>query len=416
VNPSSVPLALLGLQALGTTLLALVNLGLWRNERRQYFLGWAGAWGFYSIRLGCISAYLVFRTTPWLVAHQLATGATALLLFSAALQFDQGALSRRQKAWLAIAAVVWLVGSFLGVSNFAVGGLTAAIALSAVTLLTGWVFWRHRGRVPSASATVLAATFALWGLHHLDYPLLRPLGSGVIYGAFADLTLIGVTAVATLFLVLGERSEALARRTTQLEQLTRLLLRTQEEERRRIARELHDEAGQILSAAKITLDLEGRREEARLVERALGQIRNLSHLLRPSELDELGLLPALRNMVEDFERRSRVRARVRLPENLGPCPGDVEVTVYRVVQEALTNVARHASAGEVEVRLRSENGRLRLTVTDDGAGSGTPPTPHLGLLGIRERIAALAGTLEIVTAERAGFQLEAVIPLEEHPV
>ncbi len=402
---------LLALQALGTILLAVVNLVLWYNERRRYYLTWTAAWMLYSVRLACISVFLELRSTPWLFAHQLATGATALLLLVAALQFDQGAVSRRQGLGLAAVAVLWLAGSLVGVGNFALGGLTAAIALSAVTMLTGWVFWRHRRRSPSVSSAVLAATFVLWGLHHLDYPLLRPLGSGLVYGVFADMTLIAVTAAATLFLVLGERREALARRTAQLEQLTRLLLRTQEEERGRIARELHDEAGQILSAAKIALDLEGQAESAGLVERALHQIRQLSHRLRPSELDDLGLLPALRNLVEDFSRRARIRAHLRLPEQLAACPGQVEVAVYRVVQEALTNVARHAGAREVEVSLHPENGRLRLTIRDDGAGASAPPTPHLGLLGIRERISALAGTLEIVTDDRSGFRLDAVIPL-----
>lgn len=411
--PSSFQLALLGLQALGTTLLALVNLGLWRNERRPYFLTWALAWSLYSIRLGCITAYLVVRTTPWLVAHQLATGATALLLFVAALQFAQGTLSRFQRSGIMVAGALWAAGSLVGVRDFAVGGLISAAALSGVTLLTGYVFWRHRQKTRSISATVLAATFTLWGMHHLDYPLLRPLGAGVAYGVFADLLLIAVTAAATLFLVLGERQEALELRSAQLEQLTRVLLQTQEEERRRVARELHDEAGQILSAAKIALDLEGREEAARLVECALNQIRNLSHLLRPAELDDLGLLPALRNLAEDFEQRSRIHTRLLLPESLAPCAGDVEVTLYRVLQEALTNVARHAGAGEVEVCLRAENGRLRLTITDDGAGSKSTPTPHLGLLGIRERVSALAGTLEITTADGSGFRLDAAIPVRE---
>lgn len=415
MSSASFQLSLLGLQALGTTLLALVNLGLWSNERRPYFLTWAAAWILYSVRLGCITAYLVQRATPWLLAHQLATGATALLLFIAALQFAQGKVSRPQRTGILVAGGLWVAVSFLGVRNFAAGGLISAAALSGVTLLTGYVFWRHRQRTGSVSATVLAASFVLWGLHHLDYPLLRRFGTGLLYGVFADLLLIAVTAAATLFLVLGERREALARRTAQLEQLTRVLLQTQEDERRRIARELHDEAGQLLSAAKISLDLEGRGEAAQLVERALNQIRNLSHLLRPSELDDLGLLPALRNLVADFERRSRIRTRLELPDSLdgSRLTGEVEVTLYRVVQEALTNVARHAGAREVVVSLQSKPGRLRLSVRDDGTGSSSPPTPHLGLLGIQERIAALDGTLEISTGVRAGFRLNVAIPVPE---
>jgi signal transduction histidine kinase len=87
------------------------------------------------------------------------------------------------------------------------------------------------------------------------------------------------------------------------------------------------------------------------------------------------------------------------------------VALYRVVQEALTNVARHAGARSVEVSLRADDGVVRLSVADDGAGAPGEPTPHLGLLGIRERVAALAGTLEITTARGAGFRLDARIPL-----
>lgn len=92
------------------------------------------------------------------------------------------------------------------------GGLASAIALSVVTLWTGYVFWKHRRRTRSTSATVLAATFVLWGLHHLDYPLLRPMGSGVVYGALADVLFIILAATATLPLRLRARDRPLQQR------------------------------------------------------------------------------------------------------------------------------------------------------------------------------------------------------------
>src|SRR6185436_13112823 len=119
-----------------------------------------------------------------------------------------------------------------------------------------------------------------------------------------------------LYLVLGREQRMLESRNQQLEQLTRLLLTAQEEERRRIARELHDEAGQILTAVKIDLDLAGRKESADLVGHAIKQMRNLSDLLRPQVLD-LGLLPAIRSLAEDFTARGHVRANLSLPESLG---------------------------------------------------------------------------------------------------
>ncbi len=413
VDRQTVELTSLGFQALVTTLLALVNLGLWRHEHRPYFLTWAGAWALYAARLGCISAFVITRQEWWLFAHQIATGWTALLLLWAALQFSEGRGFRWPYLGLPVAVVLWSAVTIYGLHSYSLGGLSSAVALSAVTLWTGYVFWRHRRRTRSVSAAVLAWTFALWGLHHLDYPLLRPLGSGVLYGVFADVLFIVVAAAGMLFLVLSEGRDALQVRSGQLEQLTRLLLRAQENERRRVARELHDEAGQILTAAKIELDLDGRDQAAALVGRALAQIRNLSNLLRPTELDSLGLLPALRSLVDDFGRRSQISARLEGPDSLPRCSADLEVALYRVVQEALTNVARHAAAVSVRVVLRPEAGLIRVTVEDDGVGAPHQPVPNLGLLGIRERVSALGGTLLITTAPGTGFRLDATMPSGE---
>jgi signal transduction histidine kinase len=216
--------------------------------------------------------------------------------------------------------------------------------------------------------------------------------------------------VGTLFLVLSDGRRALEERSVQLEQLTRQLLGAQEDERRRIARELHDQAGQSLTAVKIELDLEGRREASEMVGRALAQVRDLSNLLRPAVLDDLGLLPALRGLIDDFARRTRVEAALEIREPLGPFTPDLQVVLYRVVQEALTNVARHAAAERVRVRLRAENGQVHLAVEDDGRGVAGEPVPHLGLLGMRERVTAVGGVLEIGSAPGAGFRLEATIP------
>ena len=174
-----------------------------------------------------------------------------------------------------------------------------------------------------------------------------------------------------LFLVLGDESRKLASRTAQLEQLTRLLLRAQEDERRRIARELHDEAGQVLTAVKIELDLDGRREAGALVGRALAQVRDLSNLLRPSVLDDLGLVAALNALADDFSARTRIATTVDLerPARAG-CRRTSKSVIYRVVQEALTNVARHAQASRASVRLRD-----RTTATRRSDGRRRRPRP-----------------------------------------
>jgi len=409
MNRISVELAALGFQALLTALLALVYAGLWRQQRRPYFATWSLAWAVYAARLAFISAYLVSRHDIWLFAHQAATGLTALLLLGATLQFARGLSWRARYAWLGVAAIVWAYVAIFIFRDMRAAGISAALMLSAVTLLTGVVFWKHAARTPSTGSRVLAWTFSLWGLHHLDYPLLRALGNGVLYGVFADVLFIVAAAVGTLFLVLSDGRRALEERNLQLEQLTHQLLRAQEDERRRIARELHDQAGQVLTAVKIELDLEGRREASEMVGQALAQVRDLSNLLRPSVLD-LGLVPALRGLVEDFGRRTRVDAALEIDEPLAPFGPELEVALFRVVQEALTNVARHAAAGRVDVRVGVENGSVRLAVEDDGRGFAGEPTPHLGLLGIRERVTALGGALAIESAPGQGFRLEATIP------
>jgi signal transduction histidine kinase len=294
--------------------------------------------------------------------------------------------------------------------DMAVAGLSSAILLSAVTLGTAFVFLRRDRQEPSVGARVLAWAFFAWGLHHLDYPLLRSQGSGVLIGVFMDMTLIAFVAVGTLALVLSEARVALERRTAQLEELSAQLLRAQEEERRRIARELHDQAGQTLTALKIELDLEGRSEASARVAEVLRQVRDVSELLRPRALDDLGLATALRAMASDFAQRTQVQVDV-LADEATRWPADVALALYRVAQEALTNVARHAGAKQAWVVLEHAGSEGRLVIEDDGRGMKPDLTPHLGLLGMRERVGGAGGTLELSRSARGGVRIEARVPL-----
>ena len=400
----------LGFQAVLTILLALAYTWLWRRQRRPYFLTWALAWTVYAARLAFMSAFLVERKIVWLFIHQACTNLVALLLLLAAFQLARGIEWRARFLWLGALAAAWAYVAIYHVGSMEVAGTSSAVLISAVTFWTAWVFWRHQRDTGSDSARILAWTFLLWGLHHLDYPLLRNLGVAVLYGVFADVLFIVVVALGKLSLVAGESRRALTARTAQLEQLTRLLLRAQEDERRRIARELHDEAGQVLSAVKIELDLEGRTGASQMVSRALAQVRDLSNLLRPSVLDDLGLVPALRGLVDDFSKRTRIDVSLQAAEGLHGFTPEQEVVIYRVVQEALTNVARHAGARQVRVGLQAEEAQFRLTVEDDGRGLAGEPLPHLGLLGMRERVTAVGGTLAIAASPARGFRLEALIP------
>lgn len=401
----------LGFQSVVTSLLAIACYVLWRRQRRAYFLTWALAWAVYVVRLACMSTFLVRRDMVWLFLHQSATGVSALLLLFAALQISRGLVLRPYHALIVPLSVAWAWLTIYGMGSMLVAGVTATLLLSAVTIWTGVIFWRDRARISSDAAPVLAGAFILWGLHHLDYPLLRGFGAAVLYGVFADVLFLFAIGLGLLFVVLGNERDRLSARTEELEQLSRLLIRVQEDERRRIARELHDEAGQVLTAVKIELELDGRAEAGALVGRALAQVRDVSNLLRPSALDDLGLVAALRALVDDFAVRTRIDVALDLDDfSRRPAP-DVEVAVYRVIQEALTNVARHARASRAHVTVHDDPESLSVVVDDDGAGVAADATSHLGWLGMRERVTALGGHLDIGRAPAGGVRIEARIPV-----
>jgi signal transduction histidine kinase len=404
----------LGFQSVVTSILAVACYVIYQRHRGPYFLTWAIAWSVYVVRLACMSAFIVRRDMVFLFLHQAATGISAMLLLAAALQLSHGFRLRPLHALVVPLSILWAWVTIYGMGSMMVAGITTVVLLSGVTIATGIVFWRARDRVPSRSAaTVLSIVFVIWGLHHLDYPLLRGFGAAVLYGVFADVLFLFAIGLSFLFLVLGGERERLAARSAELEQLTRLMLRVQEDERRRIARELHDEAGQVLTAVKIELELDGRSEAGALVGRALNQVRDLSNLLRPAALDDLGLLDSLRALVDDFSSRTRIQVALDLEGATRRLPPDVEVVIYRVVQEALTNVARHARATDVDVRLTIDQREARIIVEDNGHGIAPDASPHVGWLGMRERVTALGGQLAIGAARGHGVRLDAHIPLQE---
>ncbi|MCC6650194.1 MAG: sensor histidine kinase [Candidatus Eisenbacteria bacterium] len=407
----STDLLALGFQAMFTLVLAGVHFGLWRQQSQRWYATWGIAWMLYALRLGLISAYLndSGRNEIWLFLHQALTGITALLLLLAAQQFSSNARWRRRYLLVGLAAVGWAAYSVLFMHNMALAGTSSVVLLSGVTLTTGVVFWRHNRHSPSTGANMLGWAYALWAFHHLDYPFLRRMGEGVLYGVLLDVAFIVTVTIGTLVLVLGQERRALEQRTQQLEQLSQLLLRAQEEERRRIARELHDEAGQALTALKIELDLEGRTQASALAARALEQVRNLSELLRPQALDDLGLVTALKALADDFTTRTRIDVRVEAGEDDAWAP-DVALVLYRVSQEALTNVARHSGAKRAWVKLTRDAGGVQLTIEDDGRGAGANPRPHLGLLGMRERVTSVGGQLQLGAAAVGGLRVEARLP------
>jgi signal transduction histidine kinase len=216
-------------------------------------------------------------------------------------------------------------------------------------------------------------------------------------------------------------------RTAALRRLSVKLLSVQDEERRRIARELHDSLGQDLTAAKISLDMLAQEsdsssaylQEARiLVDRSISDTRTLSHLLHPPLLDEAGFVSAARWYVEGFGRRSGITTQLYLPEHTYRRSRRIETALFRILQEALTNVHRHSGSRTVDVRVDGDDTRVVLTVRDFGMGVPREVLDRfwktgnvgVGLAGIRERLKELGGSLEI-ESNLDGTILRATIPL-----
>ena len=190
----------------------------------------------------------------------------------------------------------------------------------------------------------------------------------------------------------------------------RRALAAQEGERARIARELHDEVGQALTAVVLQLERAARRteppvrgevEEAReAVRGSLEEVREIARRLRPEALDDLGLTSALAALTLDVSRRTGLRVERRIEPGLAALSPEEELVVYRVAQEGLTNVARHACAQQAQITLGARNGHVSLEVRDDGKGFDTRRTAGAGLRGMRER-ALLVGA-ELVVDSRTG--------------
>ena len=224
---------------------------------------------------------------------------------------------------------------------------------------------------------------------------------------------------------LNAQLEALVReRTLKLQALSARLMSAQEEERRHIARELHDETGQALTLIRMQLaelagaDAGRRREVAECmghVDRAIVHIRGLSQRLRPTMLDDLGLGDALEWVVEQQARGAGWRAQVHVPRQDERLPEEIETACYRICQEALTNAARHARATEVHVRLLVAPTRLELAVEDNGIGfdlaryrSPEERQKHFGLVSMAERASLAGGELVVDTSPGHGTRIRAV--------
>jgi PAS domain S-box-containing protein len=210
------------------------------------------------------------------------------------------------------------------------------------------------------------------------------------------------------------------------------LLHLQDQERRRIARELHDSAGQILAALGMNLSLveaengniapsaaKAVKDSLGLVQQLSRELRTIAHLLHPPLLDEVGLASGLRSYLEGFTERSKIKVDLELPDDLGRLPQDSETTIFRVVQECLTNIHRHSQSPVATIRITRTEGQVSVEVKD--RGKGIPPDKceamdsgssiGVGIRGMRERLRQLGGTLEVNSSNGEGTVVVARLPI-----
>jgi signal transduction histidine kinase len=246
---------------------------------------------------------------------------------------------------------------------------------------------------------------------------------------------LGIAALATLYGGRLERRlrsqlQADAVKTRALQDLSIKIIRAQEDERRRISHELHDEVGQALTALKVEISLAQRalrgmgaaddllQPAQAITDRALHTVRDLSHLLHPAVLDDLGLPDAVDGYVRDFSKRFGIATELHVHGMAVRLPPDIEVAAYRMIQEALTNVAKHARATRCDVTLHRYDDRFEILVQDDGAGFDPSNLAKwdgqkgLGLIGMRERALQLAGVVTLDSAPGRGTALRIVLSTE----
>ena len=247
---------------------------------------------------------------------------------------------------------------------------------------------------------------------------------GALFDAFRfRLILILALTLAGGFALAVITAARLLRSQKELEELSARLVLAQEEERRSISRELHDEVGQSLTAlameagaaASLAVETPGLRQRLqsiqRLAETSMNTVRNLALLLRPSMLDDLGLVPALRWQAREVAKRTGLKVRVLAEDMADNLPDEQSTCIYRVVQEALNNSVRHAHARSVQIQVSGGDTNVRLAIEDDGDGFDTRQTRGLGLAGMAERVRNAGGQLQIDSTAGRGTTLSVILPL-----
>jgi signal transduction histidine kinase len=334
---------------------------------------------------------------------------------------------------VAVSACVGL--SFLGADRFCSTILFTAVAFSA---------W-YCGVAPAIVTTVLALFAIAYGFHPRIHALHTPT-TGDLVGLLAFLVLSALIilmgelrrrenaalwyAQEELELKVQERTADLDNVNRNLRDLSARLMQLQDDERRRIARELHDSVGQTLAALSMNLttvrtDIEqlartaiALNDSEGLVREMVTEVRTISHLLHPPLLDELGLASALRWYVGGFSQRSNIKVDLDMAEDFARLPAEMETAVFRVVQECLTNIHRHSGSPVARIRVRERDGHCQVDIEDKGKGipqkkleeMASAGTPGVGIRGMQERIRQLGGTMEI-SSDSSGTVVTVRLPV-----
>jgi signal transduction histidine kinase len=353
---------------------------------------------------------LRFAATP-LLRHPASRYTLALVAAVAALYLRKllvpllGMTNPYHTVWLAVAFCAWFCG--VGPS-----------ILATVVMVLGISYWF----LPPAGSWTIADPRDLFGVA----AFLVFAGIIILIGERARRTQAKLNiAHDEMESTVKQRTAELANANQKLRELSTSLLHTQDAERRRLARDLHDSLGQLLAVIGMNLSaidrepVDGRakhllEDSQQLVDEVLQQIRTISHLLHPPMLDESGLRPALKIYVDGFAQRSKIASNLQVPRDLPRFSQDLEIAIFRVVQECLTNVHKHAAARSVGISVRCADDTVVVQICDDGKGMPAGQPLGVGLTGMQERMRELHGILQ-VHSNSAGTTITATFPAKPKP-
>jgi signal transduction histidine kinase len=430
----------------GATLLAIA-FGLWGLHHLDYpFLRARGTWAPWGYYLDILLALAVGTGILLLVLDDLRRGLGAL----SALSGDLQRAGRAQDVLDALLARPLTLPAVSGTALYVVDR-GAIRFLRGAGVCAAWT----EGALPDSAAQVLARVIETGRPQFSgDWSDGEP-GGGAVYAYAAVLPILRKDVVIATLLLVGDARDPftalddkfllalghqvgaalenadlytrLETRTVELARLSTRMVEQHEEERRRLSRELHDETAQVFSAVKMELGILREKVQPEqvtrldqilgLIDTGIRSIRSVTNDLRPSLLDDLGLLPALRSLVADFTERSGIQAALAAPSVLPPLSREAELALFRALQEALSNVLRHADARSVDVGISINPQGVLLQVSDDGRGLPPDLSPerlelggHMGLAGMRERITALGGSVRLRARGGTGALLEVLVP------